>query len=351
MRNQMLGVLRSLVGICLVIQIGFGLLWAGANIFCSTQVFLSVVQLLFAFAAGYFCFALMGKNTKESIFGSLAILTVPPVLQGIVFNWLSALMWSLGVCVIGLVFKEFRCKKGIKAWRVVPVLFVIVCFLPGRYLGQQMNQVSLYEPAMNRICWPYAAQYYEEYPEDFKEKFEIAMLTDLALYQDGFERKFFPKLETVFTQEEIEQICGEMIRVNLSRNIVRIGKDVMWDLIGYNFPTIILPYQLEGETGISISGVNYAQFREAAPVLSAKWVEYQQICTILCMVASVGIFLLGKRRKESMIPTILCGLALESMVFLYILQGAGRMDYKNSILLVSMIFAVFVQGATQKNEE
>ena len=351
MRNQMLGVLRSLVRICLGIQIGFGLVWAGANIICATQVFLSVIQLLFAFVAGCVCFLLVGKTKKESIFGSLAILTVPPVLQGIVSDWLSALMWSLGVCAIGLVIKEFRCKTGIKKWRFVPVLFALVCLVPVLSLGKQMNNVSLYAPAMNRICWPYAAHYYEKYPDNFKENFEAAMLTDLALYQDGFERKFFSKLEMFFGEEEIHQICREMIKVNLSSNIVRIGKDVMWDFIGYNFPTIILPYQLEGETGISLTSVNYAAFREAAPMLSAKWVKYQQICTILCMVASVGIFLFGKRRKGSVIPIAVCALALESMVCLYILQGAGRMDYKNSILLVSMIFALFVQGVTQKNEE
>ena len=124
-----------------------------------------------------------------------------------------------------------------------------------------------------------------------------------------------------------------------------ILKEMAWDVLGYSAAPAVLQMLLQGRGYDSYSNRNYDFFLEYTPGLSKAYMDYGSwwFVAMLLLAAAlrmIRLFDSGRPdKKKRAIFVLCCVLTTGSMVLWYTMQGAGMMDYKNTVVVLQLWMA------------
>lgn len=361
-----------------------------------------VIQLAAAYAASYRFLGvfLPGRNWK-AIWGSLALITIPIVLQCHMAMLpcsfaASLLLLEFSILAEALREKEKRTLKRLAelsfCWLllalllpeylylgVVPVVWFYISFccrwrgnrriryygllLTAVFAGMTIGISSLTQtegacgrlrktPLMTltqRVAWSNLLQDEEFWPEQIRNNMKDIVVRESAYYADNMYKLFFPAVEQevsdqILTEQQAEEFYLILTRVAWDYHRPAIIKEMMWDILGYAVSPASLQLFLMGrgyDTGIR----NYDFFLEYTPELSKLCMDYGSwwFCVAVVLAAAIQVlqsFYGGGVGRKGTVQTVLCCLVTVGvMVLWYTVEGAGLLDYKKTAVIVTLWMA------------
>ena len=341
-------------------------------------------------------------HNRKAVSGGLFLLTLPLCVQWHLAVLPNSLASSLFVLLLGVAARVCRGsgepKEGTAAqmgalWAMtillmpdylwfgaVPVLFtavsmirvnirekragsarIVITFLLAALLAGGINhlvrepgsggriQKSLGASMVSRLVWPNFGTNYFFWPEEIKEIMTEEDGQVISQYADNVQLIFGPLVENAYGLEEADRLYRYMAIRCLNDRTKETLQALFEDLQAYLCPPWVVKEQLDG-AGLSYSGWNYGQMRNASPVLTKWYVNYGLFVFRVEIGISVlyGIIKLfgrkrGEKRRCSVAALSISCIILQAVW--YTMSGAGMMDYGNvcvvTILWYSAIWTVY----------
>ena len=361
------------------------------------------IQLIAAYAAAHrFLGIFLRENKRFLIGGCFAVLTIPMVMQchlAVLPCSFAASLLLVELSLLGEAIKEEE-KRTLKmlaeiclCWLglalllpeylylgALPViLFGLFChrglrenrkkgiyglLIAAAFLGMisGVNSLTRTEglygkihrtPLMaltQRIAWTSLFLEFESWHEEIKDYIDREEILGSALYADAMEERFFPVMERaaadgLLSGEQVEECYKTMIKTAWVWHKNAILKEMAWDVLGYSAAPAALPMLLQGRGYDSYSNRNYDFFLEYTPGLSKAYMDYGSwwFVTMLPLAAAlrmIRLFDSGRPdKKKRAIFVLCCVLTTGFMVLWYTMQGAGMMDYKNTVVVLQLWMA------------
>lgn len=357
---------------------------------CRNHYLVYAVQLAVAYVAGRRFLQILRPTGKAmAAWGSLALLTIPMALQchlavlpcsfaaSLLLFQLSFLLEmsgtaekrtlkqfaALSACwlLLSLLLPEYLFLGAVA---VLSAFFVCLrewkgqyrkagygLLLLGAFLGMILavdsltQTVGLYGKAQKspvlaltgRMAWTNLRRDAEEWPEELENLVEEGILLDSSFYPDNMELLFYPAVEQAVGVERSRELFLEMAEIAWRRHSTMILREMAWDVLGYTASPILLQVQLTGEGYDSSSPRNYELLLYHTPVLSKYYMDYGSWW--FCMAVILTILLQGcaaiedrgRMKAGALWQIFFCLLTAGVLVVWYTMQGAGIMDYKNTI--------------------
>ena len=275
---------------------------------------------------------------------------IPPVL---------VLLWGL-VRIFGLV-RRGNCQETRRQdiWRFARQFVIFLAFgatiigmnsltqVKG-YYGK--NEKSLEACLVSRTAWTSLMSYYEGFPEQLREILDWGDVQASAYYADNMAMVFGPAVEEALGTEEAREFFLALSKQAWEQNRAHILHEIAWDAAAYTVSPIALQMQLTGRGYDSYSGRNYEIMRHYTPVLSRIYMDYScwWFAAALCLGAILGVFCIFLDRSlisgRNFFSVLILGVSCLGLIFWYTMQGAGMMDYKNTIgvTCVWMVFSLLL---------
>lgn len=362
-----------------------------------------IIQLAAAYAAAkYFLCTFLSVKRRMAVWGCLAMMTAPVVMQChmamLPCSFVSSLLLlQLSLLAGAIKRKEKRTLKRLAelslCWLAlalllpeylylgaVPVaLFGICCrrqwkgnkrirwyglLLAAAFAGMILGINSLTQtPGLygrprktllmtltQRISWTSIMWEIESWPGQIVDTVEREIILEAAQYADGMDRVFFPAMEQavadqVITQQQAEEYYFFIMKSAWKAYKPRILKGMAWDVLGYGAPPAFLQAFLAGRGYDTYSNRNYDFFLEHTPRLSKIYMDYGSWCFILTAVLAAVLQALqlwdsgADERREAAKQVLCCLIVAGAMILWYTMRGAGMQDYKNTTLLTQLWMA------------
>lgn len=291
-----------------------------------------------------FAFEAMGQEQPKA----------PQLLKAAVF-WLPAALLMPEYLYLGalpivflLLYSAVRLMRSEK----ISILYnlILVCAFAGVILGaHSLSQVegsygkmhrSIPSAFVCRMAWTCLGETYAYWPEDLKACMDSETITECITYADNMVRVFGPTVELSVGAERAEELYREVAEAAWQVYCRKVKREIILDAAAYAVSPAALQLQLMGRAYESYSARNYEIMREGLPGLTKYYVNYNSWLFIVGLVlAAVGqavyILLSLIRRKKVNVRSILCVFCClifgAGLVGWYTMQGAGIMDYKNSV--------------------
>lgn len=362
-----------------------------------------VIQLIAAYAAASrFLRVIRPMGKWRRVWGSLALLTVPVVMQchlamlpcsfaaSFLLLELSLLteavrdrgrrtlkkLAELCLCwlALGLLLPEYLYLGA------VPVLLFCLCsqrqlrqhkgrmaygvLLIAAFMGMLVGIHSLTQTRglygradktlltilTQRIAWTSLLEEYEGWWMLVPEGVDRRVVTESARNADGMDRGLFPAMERavadgLVTEQQAEEYYKLVIGAAWRWHKPWILKEIAWDIFGYGASPAILQCFLGGRGYDSYTGRNYDFFLEHTPGLSKQYMDYGSwwFAAALALTAALQILeLTGSTavEKKETAKCVLCCLVMAGvMVLWYTMGGAGMLDYKNTAVIPQLWMA------------
>jgi hypothetical protein len=207
--------------------------------------------------------------------------------------------------------------------------------------------VNLAVHAASRLAWTELTDNYEHMP--YKKRIMIydGTLRESSYEADGIAQILYPSLEKNRGSEEAESLLWKLSATAWETRKGQIVKEIAWDMAGYLLPPEVLQLQLQGRAYESYAGMNYRQILMPAPRLGKIYMDYSCWWFGIALVLRVLLWLLEERRAamRECVVIVFTGLF---MALLYTMNGAGRMDYKNTLFILCAWLVWLAQPAVSK---
>lgn len=232
---------------------------------------------------------------------------------------------------------------------------ILVCAFAGVIFGaNSLSQVdgsygrmhkSISSTLVSRMAWTCLGETYAYWPEDLKACMDSEKITECITYADNMVRVFGPTVEQSVGVERAKELYRDVAEAAWQVYCRRIKREIMLDAAAYTVSPVALQLQLEGRAYDSYSGRNYELMRERQPRLTKYYVNYNSwFFAVGLLLTAVGqvlyglLMLIGRRRIEtwSILCVLCCLIFGVGLVGWYTMQGAGIMDYKNSVPLTCL---------------
>ena len=296
-------------------------------------------------------FALDAVRRKEGIHAKQLVKITP-------FWLLCALLLPeylyLGAVPVLLVFlcELVRCIPGLRKamqYTVTHLMLqvIVIAAFGGMIVGMNsLTQVKGYygkvhnsvEAAFaSRFGWSSLMDTYDSRPEELRAAVDRGKLMESAYYAENMARVFGPLIEEAVGEERAKELFMELAKDAWESNRRDILHEMAWDAAGYTLSPIVLQMQLTGRGYDAYSGRNYEIMRHNAPVLSGIYMDYScwWFAAGLCITAVMQVLYAVCSRKiitwKNILSVMLVLLSCGGLVVWYTMQGAGIMDYKNTI--------------------
>ncbi len=247
------------------------------------------------------------------------------------------------------------------------ILFTLVSMwqTPGSY-GKAENTVSA--AMMRRFCWTHMRdkEEYDEWPGQLRDQLEWADIKRAGYYAGTMEEGIQKTLEDRLGKAEAQKIFREYALYHLKTYTSDNLHQIVWDILGYGMPTVLLQLLLDGRGYDSFSGRNVDIMMTGDPRLTEVLLKYSYwwfLSGIAVMVITgiLTILTMEVRKKDRKTQNEsrqtsgnrglfwqmagLCAITATGMILWYTLQDAGCLDYKNGLLpgslwLVGMILGI-----------
>lgn len=371
-----------------------------------------VLQLTYGACASHrFLQSIHRSKGFWGVWGSLAMLTVPMAMQCHMAILPHSLTGSCILMELSFVFDAIRkgapkaaqLMKACAFWLAaallmpeylylgaLPVLFVfmldaaklwkdrkisivynliLVCAFTGLILGaQSLSQVegsygkmhrSIPSALVCRMAWTCLGEIYSYWPEELKECMDSEKITECITYADNMVKVFGPTIEQYVGVERAEEIYVEVAQAAWQVYRQKVKREILLDAVAYTVSPVALQLQLEGRAYESYSARNYEVMRERLPGLTKHYVNYSAWFFVVgLLLAAAGQMLCAcltlafdRRIKSwsSILCAFCCVIFAAGLVGWYTMQGAGIMDYKNSVP-VTCLWTAWMILTTEKGK-
>lgn len=348
--------------------------------------FLYVMQLAVAGWAAYRLVVtlqdVLEKNVHlvTRVWVVLSILTIPQVLQchlAVLPNSLSCSLYMAMVTygvrtirddsdktkknlvvlgalwvAVSLLMPEYRVLGGvlfvvviirkIKNTRKVQMLLLLVLFF-GMTVGfsvlaqihgaQGHAKDSLALKAVSRFVWPDFQEYHGMWPDEIKNAISWEEAGVISRTADGIQTVFAPMMEQALGEKEAEKVYWKLVGTAAHIRTRDIVESIVWDGACHIFSPYLLTKQLEGVGYQSYSGRNYEIMKAHTPGITKHYIAYEGwwFVTGIVVAALISIITINDKRKSLLAGKGLLIVSALVMVIYYTMQGAGIMDYKQTI--------------------
>lgn len=271
------------------------------------------------------------------------------------------LLFGVFPVIIGLFFQTFVCfrryKKGL-----FPVGVITLCLLGTACNYQSFAAEGSYgrprrTPALmaaSRFAGSCLEDTYGYWPEDLKECLSEEEIRRSCNYAGDVWRVFGRAAQERLGAERSDEVFAQVAAAGYQVYYVRVKHDLMWDLAAYAFSPFFLQLQLDDRGYTSYSGRNYDIMRMKEPELTKFYVDYGSwwFAAGLALTALWQlVYWVHRKLKKTKVSgprkMVLCSCCIAiggSMVLWYTLQGAGMMDYKNTVPVV-LFWTLWMAGA------
>lgn len=190
-----------------------------------------------------------------------------------------------------------------------------------------------------RIVWTSLSDSYAKLSELGDNPINYSKMIDSTYEVAGIRTVLVPYLEETLGEQETARVLGELRAVAWEYGKKQIIKEIIWDVAGYTVSPVILPLQLSGRAYESYSGINYRELLQPAPQIGSFYVTYS--CWWFAVALVLGVLLttmycLKNSKCISVYELLVLGFTQLGMVVGYAMNGAGRMDYKNTLFVLSI---------------
>ncbi|MBE5873201.1 MAG: hypothetical protein E7287_02210 [Lachnospiraceae bacterium] len=402
LKQHIVCVLRRVLFIGVSVQIILGVLWCITN-FAGLQEFgevpqhlvkvrwlIYLLQLAVAGGAGYFAMGVfsIAKEGKYSrffrIWGTLGLMTIPGVMQchlavlpnSIVCS-MYLIMLSLGVRIIreetayparelakmgvlwlaaGYLMPEYCLLGGVLVltvgvWKAVRTkggryLFWVLLAFSGLSLCVSALRVQGYSVelrAVSRVVWPNFLENHGDWPVEVTDVMSPEMAVEISQTADAVFGVFAPLMEEALGEERANEVYWELAKTVAGIRSRELVQKILWDGACHTFSPYLLTKQLEGAGYQSYTGRNYEIMKANTPGITRHYVAYEGWWFVVGIVtaAIIGVLTIKGKKKSHWIEKILLIMSALVMVIYYTMQGAGIMDYKQTIY-VTVLWALWM---------
>ncbi len=277
------------------------------------------------------------KSLWSDVFVAMAVVTFPFVMQTVMNPDRRVVVTVLLLLASGGVLHVLPKQKGFRCFLVVLCFSV---FGAGIVLGAETigrDPVNLQVRWTERIAGTTLQDIHEKVPKESRKKVPYSRMSDFAGEISGIEKELYPYLVNKYGEEEALAVLADYRAVAWERWTSRIVKEAAWDGAGYLIAPVVVSMQLSGRGYDSYTGMNYRELLLPAPELGKLYTGYGCWWFVVAFVCGTVLTVLRLIKKEYCLYVPGCvslGIPALVMVLLYALNGAGRMDYKNTLVIL-----------------
>lgn len=308
----------------------------------------SFVSSLLFLETAYLRKALNGSqepDIKELVKGAVCWLALALLLPE--YGWLGGILPGLVVllCLPGL-RKKFR--------RLAYCVLIIAAFggmIAGVHLLNRSEENaggSFWFSLACRTTWPTIWNDAALWPAELRAVTD-PVLAEVSRRPGNMERLLRPAMEEGFGEEQAARYYRLMARQAWRDRKPMIVRQAGWDALVYVLPQVMLPVQLTGEGYDSFSGRNYEIMWKDSPLLTKYYIRYSGRWFVVSLAVTALLTIAGavsgeiRISRKTLAFLAVCAVWAGSIVFYYILRGAGISDYKCTAAVSAMwtVWALF----------
>lgn len=198
-------------------------------------------------------------------------------------------------------------------------------------LGIPENSVAL--RMVSRFVWPNLQDYHSAWPNEVRAVISWSDAGIVSQRADGIQTVFAPMMEQALGEKEAEKVYWKLVGTAAHIRTRDIVESIVWDGACHIFSPYLLTKQLEGVGYQSYSGRNYEIMKAHAPGITKHYIAYEGwwFVTGIVVAALISIITINDKRKSLLAGKGLLIVSALVMVIYYTMQGAGIMDYKQTI--------------------
>lgn len=258
-------------------------------------------------------------------------------------------------------FREKKLLKALMLFVLAAAVGAGACAVSQRALKpDRENDISgLTWILVKRLCWPTLWVDSDAMPGRLREVTD-EVLWECTYYPENMETLFRPAVEAAMDFREAKPLFKEMTAQTWDAHYPMIVRQIGWDVLGYCVTPVILQLQLSGDAYESYSGRNYEIMRNQKPILTKYYVDYCSWWFVMALIFTAMLLiarLTAKEkpcgRKEGLLFVVVLFYAAFSILW-YVMQGAGVMDYKYTVLINQLWFVwslKMMKGRSRDEEE
>lgn len=353
-----MAVLGRFIFIGFSVQIVLGILWMcnafagfngpGEGIVCVGASILFGASVWFA-KRGIF------KEEKrwKDVFVLLSVLSFPFVMQSLVRPDVRLIMTSLILVLVGGACRllDKLCRSGKKAKQLGTVLasFVLVVLLMAGTDTVQNGWTPVSARLTERVVWTTLYDTYVAVPKKIRSQVKYARMVNATYEATGMRDGLIPFTEEYLGEESAGEVFAALRSKAWSMNKKQIVKEICWDVAGYSVSPVVAHMQLAGRAYDSYTGMNYRELLLPAPKLGKIYMDYSCWWFGIGLVSAGLIYVMrfwADKKRPVVGRWVFLSFVCAGMVICYALDGAGRMDYKNT-LFVLCIWLLWMAGGVQ----
>lgn len=263
------------------------------------------------------------------------------------------LLFGLLPVAVSVIVTAAKWKKDRSIRNIFGILFSLFIFGVLLYSVGMLQQSektgraakSFEAMAMGRFAGNCLSETYGYWPEELKaciDEQTVIQCDNLVL-----DRQFVlvEKAVAQLGEKKAKKAFLQVAKAGYNIYYRQVRHDLVMDLVAYTISPFFLQYQLQGRGPMSFSGRNYDIMRSACPRVTALYVDFggwwffagHLMAAFLLCICFVENLVKKKKvisaRKAACFSTII--VMGVSMIFWYTMQGAGMMDYKNTIFVLA----------------
>lgn len=235
-------------------------------------------------------------------------------------------MWKAGT---GSDFAEENRRKRV-TYSIVLFVELIVLALFYKVTPASIES-GLAKAAVSRFSYTHFEEDYDILPTDIHDAVGLTNARKVGYKADGVEQVLLPIITTKYNETQAVDALWRIAEVGWKNHPAENLKQIVWDMLGYQFPAFVVPLQLKGRAYEALTGHNYELFTRFTPIIGRICIQLNTPLFLLFLFGGVGgiIYALAIGQKGIHLQKLF-GILLvlaEALVIFYSLSGAGQMDY------------------------
>lgn len=295
-------------------------------------------------------FMLMIAWGGRGLLNSKAGVVKPAVVMGSLWVFQCLLMpeyrlvgGALFVGILGVLLLRSRKKQLVLLAAAFVGLAVCLSALIQSADSEVQRRESMALKAVSRFVWPNFLDNHGAWPIEVTSVMSPETAEILSRNADEVYRTFAPMMEQAVGAEHVDAVYWKLAKTVLSIRSREIAGKILWDGVCHTFSPYLLTKQLEGVGYQSYSGRNYEIMKAHTPGLTALYVAYEgwwfAVGIVLAALLSILTLRKGMNGAAAGKWILLAG-ALVQVIY-YTMQGAGIMDYKQTVF-VTVVWNLWV---------
>jgi len=334
-------ILSRVIFIGFSVQIILGIFWmvdAFADLSLGEGIVCVGLAVLFGIAVFFAKRWVFGKDTVfKDGFVMLSTVTFPFVMQCF-RNPDYRLIIAIALLLATGFMIHLMCKtNGVKKVVIMLSFWVLSASLVIGTEAMCQGWTPFSVKLTERIAWTTLYKSFNRMPDESWYAIDYFKMGESTHEVLGVRTILAPSLTEELGEEKAAELLSELRALSWEYEKKQIIKEIAWDTVGYTLSPVVLQLQLEGRAYESYSGMNYRELLQNNPGLGNLYAEYSCWWFVVALISGMLIWIENWIKKTIRISgrEFLAVVVTEvGMIIWYTMDGAGRMDYKNTLFVL-----------------